>query len=155
MKCQKCKKIFEKPKWRIRETEKKGSIYHFCSTNCYKEYRKGNNHPLYKGGRWITSDGYIRIIKSKHPEADKSGCILEHRYLVEKKIGRYLKYGEVVHHIDGDRQNNNIDNLMLFNNHSEHIKFHTKIKQFGITNPIKKRINERWEEFKNVQCKTI
>ena len=34
-----------------------------------------------------------------------------HRIVMEKKLGRPLKKGEVIHHIDGDNQNNNIDNL--------------------------------------------
>ena len=47
-----------------------------------------------------------------------------HRYLMEKKLNRKLTKEEVVHHIDGDTNNNNLDNLCLFKNKSEHLKYH-------------------------------
>lgn len=48
----------------------------------------------------------------------------EHRIVAEKKIGRKLMKGEVVHHIDGDKRNNKPDNLMVLSSQSEHIKLH-------------------------------
>lgn len=47
-----------------------------------------------------------------------------HRVVAELKIGRKLKCGEVVHHIDGDRRNNDPDNLMVFASQSEHLEWH-------------------------------
>jgi len=58
-----------------------------------------------------------------HPYAYKN-YIREHRYAMEQKIGRYLNPKEHVHHINGDRTDNNIENLFLFHNNSEHLKFH-------------------------------
>ena len=49
---------------------------------------------------------------------------LEHRVVAERMLGRKLKPGEVVHHIDGNRQNNTPENLMVFKNTSEHLKYH-------------------------------
>lgn len=46
-----------------------------------------------------------------------------HRQLMEKHIGRKLEEGEVVHHIDGNKRNNNINNLELLT-HSEHSTQH-------------------------------
>ena len=48
----------------------------------------------------------------------------EHRRVVEKNIGRKLKHEEIVHHIDFNKQNNDIRNLHIFKNTSEHIKCH-------------------------------
>lgn len=49
-----------------------------------------------------------------------------HRFNIECKIGRKLYQGEVVHHIDGNKLNNNINNLILLKNQSQHIKLHIK-----------------------------
>jgi hypothetical protein len=46
-----------------------------------------------------------------------------HRILAEQKIGRKLYPNEIVHHIDGDKLNNSIDNLQIMTN-SEHTKLH-------------------------------
>lgn len=48
----------------------------------------------------------------------------EHRLVAEKKIGRKLKPGEVVHHIDRNKRNNAPDNLMIFSSQAEHAAWH-------------------------------
>lgn len=49
-----------------------------------------------------------------------------HRIVAEEILGRPLKKGEVVHHIDGNIHNNSNDNLMIFKNQSEHAKWHSE-----------------------------
>jgi len=51
---------------------------------------------------------------------------LVHRIVMEKHLGRILTKEEIVHHIDGDKSNNEIDNLMLFPTKKAHTKFHHK-----------------------------
>lgn len=71
-----------------------------------------------------TLRGYILAYKPKHPFANTNGWVFEHRLVMEKYKGRYLLKEEVVHHIDGNKENNIIDNLMLFATHGEHVKYH-------------------------------
>lgn len=47
----------------------------------------------------------------------------EHRYLMEKKIGRKLGFNEIVHHEDDNKRNNELDNLKL-TTRSEHSRYH-------------------------------
>lgn len=87
-------------------------------------YVKGNKHYNWKGGRYC--DGrYNYILNPNHLRAKKDGYVAEHMLVIEKKIGRPLKEGEVIHHIDGNKTNNNPDNLLLFPNSKSHLKFHS------------------------------
>ena len=74
----------------------------------------------WKGGKTITGKGYVLIMKKGHPLGSNHGYVAEHRLVMEKHLGRYLKYfskghkdNEVVHHIDGDKKNNKLSNLYL------------------------------------------
>lgn len=125
-----------------------------CGNKGRTAWNKGKNSPKtagknsvhWKGGKRINSSGYLEIYIPEHPFANKLKLIAEHRLIVEKKIGRYLKPEEIVHHIDENKLNNKIENLMLFKSNQKHTKFHTKIKQFGMTNPIINQIKNRWNE---------
>lgn len=85
---------------------------------------KGENNPNYRGGLYTTKEGYRSILSSEHSYRDKRGYVLEHRLIMEKYIGRYLKLEEVVHHRNKKKDDNRIKNLKLFKNESEHQKWH-------------------------------
>lgn len=70
-------------------------------------------------------DGYIAVYVPDHPYANKEGYVMEHRLVMEEHIGRYLQRGEQVHHINGKRDDNRIDNLMLLSA-KEHQAMHLK-----------------------------
>ncbi len=72
---------------------------------------KGEHHPNWKGGRRITKDGYIMVYQPKHPHAIHR-YILEHRLIMEKKLGRLLKRSDIVHHLNGIRTDNRPENLV-------------------------------------------
>ena len=67
--------------------------------------------------------GYMCFYDSLHPLAQKNGRIYYHRHVASFKIGRWLTKDEDVHHIDGDRANNNPDNLMVVTK-AEHLHEH-------------------------------
>ena len=73
----------------------------------------GEKHYKWKGGRIKSSGGYVLIHQPKHPKADGNRYVLEHRLVMEKSIGRYLHSWEIVHHINGIRKDNGIENLEL------------------------------------------
>jgi len=65
--------------------------------------------------------GYILVRAPKdHPKARQDGSIYEHRLVMEKHLGRLLDRGEVVHHINGVRDDNCIENLQLRRSRKEH-----------------------------------
>jgi hypothetical protein len=53
-----------------------------------------------------------------------NGLVYEHQIVAEKKIGRPLKCGEIVHHKDRNRSNNDEENILIFASHSDHAAFH-------------------------------
>jgi hypothetical protein len=56
----------------------------------------------------------------------KENCRHQHRTVAEEKIGRSLRPGEIVHHIDGDKQNNGSENLEVLASHREHMERHAR-----------------------------
>ena len=95
---------------------------------------KGKKHGQWNGG--ITfSRGYKMILNPIHPACNFYGYVREHRIIVEKQLGRYLKPKEKVHHLNKIKTDNRPENLMAFKNHSIHLKFHkdpNKVKPFEI-----------------------
>lgn len=87
------------------------------------EQQRRERSSNWHGGRGITSHGYVKIFLPEHPFASSAGYVYEHRLVVEKSIGRYLTSDEKVHHIDQNKQNNDIHNLLVLSNQN-HIKLH-------------------------------
>lgn len=101
--------------------------------------------PRKNGGKHIDKDGYIRVYCPNHPSVinKRRKDVLEHRLIMEQKIGRYLTKEEVVHHKNEVRTDNHPDNLMLFPNNVEHLRYHNiysteRLSKIGRMGAIKK-----------------
>lgn len=67
---------------------------------------------------------YFEVFYPDHPKAKQNGCVRLHILIAEEMLGRYLQDQETVHHIDGNTQNNDKSNLMVFATNSDHINYH-------------------------------
>jgi hypothetical protein len=129
--CQTCGKTFEvKPSL--------ASKMKFCSRECVKF---PNRKKKRKYGDLVTWDGYLAIYLPEHPKANISGIIMLHNYIMEQHLEKPIPEGFVVHHIDGDKQNNYISNLVLVTP-SVHGKIHSTDKRKGLAKYHELRRND-------------
>ena len=100
----------------------------FCNFKCSSDYRKKYlNIPscLESADRIIDKNiGYVRVYAPMHPEANTRGYVYEHRLIAEEKIlFRRLANNEIVHHKNGVRWDNRIENLEVMD-YKDHSKLH-------------------------------
>lgn len=69
------------------------------------------------------SHGYFYFIDRNHPLASRIGKVYVHRHVASVKVGRWLGKNEIVHHIDGNKENNDPANLDVMSN-VDHGKMH-------------------------------
>lgn len=141
IKCDHCGKNVQKYPSQIKQYK-----HQFCDKYCKYEWNKtlegywkgkkmpfikrpnrdvsGSKNPRWNGGKRIDKDGYVLIWKPDHKYSDYHGYVREHRLVVEKYLDRILEPNEVVHHKDKNKKNNKIENLILYENSSEHQKEH-------------------------------
>lgn len=73
---------------------------------------RGKRAGNWKGGRVRDVHGYWWLYRPDHPRTTINGYVREHRIVWEEANGRLLRPDEDVHHIDGDRGNNALENLV-------------------------------------------
>lgn len=81
------------------------------------EETSGEKHWNWRGGKYITDQGYVRVL------IEPKKYRYEHRLVMEKKLGRKLKSTEIVHHVNEDRTDNREGNLEL-TTRSKHNNIH-------------------------------
>lgn len=91
----------------------------FCSQPCshkgYKKtWRRGADHGHWRGGKHL-SNGYVLVLDfEKEKNKGASSYSFEHRLVMENHIGRKLLPSETVHHKNGVRTDNRLENLELW-----------------------------------------
>ncbi len=122
--CERCgKPIIKSPS--------KKTARNFCSSQCLMKTLNTELNPIR-----MTTDVRKKLREAHIGKGEKKSYPKlygrhEHRVNAEEKIGRPLKRGEVVHHIDGNRQNNNLENLMVFPSQREHAAWHAAENRNG------------------------
>lgn len=122
-----------------------------CSRKCAAKMKSieksGENHPGWKGGIEKHNEGYILVYDKGNGYKNK---IFAHRKIMEEHLGRKLESSELVHHIDGNKYNNAIENLKLMTR-AEHMNFHrealnkNKIYKPNSGSFKKGHISQRWK----------
>lgn len=99
----------------------------FCKKCMYRKLRHKHN---LKDGRCVDNDGYVRCSgQQDHPRANGKGQVYEHILIMERHLGRFIGADEVVHHRNGDRSDNSVENLEVISvgehhrKHSRHLNF--------------------------------
>lgn len=101
----------------------------------------GAKHPRWKGGRSIKTDGYVFILTPGHKRANNHGYVREH-ILVWERVNGELPEGYVIHHLNGDKHDNRIENLIALPS----CKHHSNL----VNQALQKRIRQLEEEINNV-----
>lgn len=85
---------------------------------------RGVHHPNYRGGVTV-SDGYVLILDHSHPRANPRGYVRRSWLVIEAHLGRHLRRDELVHHLNADKRDDRLENLLVVSR-SDHTSMHKR-----------------------------
>lgn len=94
----------------------------------------------WNGGKRKTAKGYLQILAPEHPRADSGGYVMEHIFVFEKETGVSVPPNCCIHHLNGDKSDNRIENLCLMSRGAHTVLHHAGTKQSTET---RKKISEK------------
>ena len=137
------------------QIKNKQPVSHLCRC-CWC---KRNTFINWKGRRSKTSEGYTKVLLP--PEdffylmATGTGHILEHRLVLARHLGRCLQPWEIVHHINGVKDDNRLENLEL-TTRGGHVVEYNKGYKSGYEKGLQDGRDKQIQELKEVvQMQTI
>lgn len=108
---------------------RKSSVHYWKGKELSLQHRKKlsvshrNKISHWKGGE-VFINGYIYIKNRTHPLRTKNNYVMRSHLVMEKHLRRYLLPTEIVHHINGVKDDDRIENLYLFPSIKAHRRFH-------------------------------
>jgi len=106
-----------------------------CKLTAPLKVKRREKHPNWKGGRYCSVAGYMeaRVDRDSlfYPMTRSGDRVYEHRLVVAQSLGRCLESHEIVHHINGIRTDNRLENLCLIDSQKRH-DTHTLMKQLQL-----------------------
>lgn len=108
----------------------KGKPVSIRCNSCATKQRKGSKNNNWRGGRRKDGKGYIYIVINSTnffaSMRSNRGYVFEHRLIMAQHLGRCLTSNEIVHHINGIKDDNRIENLQLIDGNGKHISNYFK-----------------------------
>lgn len=128
--CEACgKELRARPRTTVQQWKAK----RFCSLSCSGWHRTVSS--VIAGKTKVNAGGYAYIYLPMHPSA-KNNCVLEHRLVMERHLGRLLATNEHVHHRNEDKLDNRVENLEVLSP-AEHRRAHSDVSDEQIAELIR------------------